>query len=282
MSRWLMAALALVLAASLHGATFTLCSQNTLHLGYSSSNDYKVTQLRNEFATCDLTVLQEVMRRALDPPPPPAPHVPANLPNGALRSVTPAPGLGYTWNVPYTEIIGKTSYKESYSFIVNSNLVIYNQIFFPSPGTANRFARKPAAIILQTGADWTWIVDLHAIWGKSQSQREAEVRDMAKVVDELSKVDFGGTKYNRIIVGGDWNLDANNSAYGPLKTLGFTINPNNKTSLTTKGDPSSPYDHFAWSNTVTVTNPQVIVPANTQNWRKFVSDHMGIRCSVDY
>jgi|GEM_PF-1560439 len=293
MSRWLIAALALVLAASLHGATFTLCSQNTLHLGYSSSHLNKVTQLKNEFTSCDVTLLQEVMRRALDPPPPPAPPpiTPPVLPNGALRSVTPDPGVGFTWNVPFTDIIGKTSYKESYAFIVKSDLTIYRDpvgggfaIYFPLPGTANKFARKPAAIILETGADWTWLVDLHAIFGKRQADREAEVRDMATVADELAKVDFAGKKYDRIIIGGDWNLDANNSAYNGLKngTYGFTVQPNVDSSLTTTGAPSEPYDHFAWSKTVTVTGAALITPVSMPNWRKDVSDHMGIKCTVTY
>lgn len=295
MRRWALAGLAIVFAARLDAQTFKLCSQNTLHLGYSSSDQVKIDALKRFFTTCDVTLLQEVMRRALDPPPlpapPPNPPVPP-LPNGALRAVTPDPGTGFTWNVPFSDILGKTSYKESYSFIVKNTFTIYRnntfQIYFPTtPGLANKFARPPAAILLQTGNagndNWIWLVDYHAIFGKKQSDREAEVRAMAEYAAELKAKDIDTKTYSKIIIGGDWNLDADNGAYAPLKT-GFTIGPNEKSSLTTTGEPSEKYDHFAWSNVANLTvSGARVVPMTAQemkDWRRLVSDHMGIECTV--
>lgn len=292
MRRWGLAAIVLLAAAQLRAATFELCSQNTLHLGYSSSNTTKIKALKDLFTTCDVTLLQEVMRRALDPPPlpapPPTPPVPP-LPNGALRAVTPDPGSGFTWNVPYTDLLGATTYKESYSFIVKSTFTVFrdNTFVYYFPTNPTKWARPPAAILLQTGSagsnNWIWLVDYHAIFGKRQSDRETEVGLMAAYAQALQATNIDGNTYNKVIIGGDWNLDANNAAYNGLKTAGFTVEPNVKTSLTTTGAPSEPYDHFAWANIV-VTGAKVVPMTTTemQNWRKFVSDHMGIRCTVTY
>jgi hypothetical protein len=277
MRRWQTAALALMVAAPLHGATFTLCSQNTLHLGYKSSTKTKVDTLKAEFNQCDITLLQEVMRDALTP-------------TGALRKVTPDPGIGFTWNVPYTEVIGKTTYKESYSFIVKSTFNIATTgkggflIHFPLASLAQKFSRPPASILVQTGTTWTWLTNFHAIFGDYQYERENEVKAMALVADELGKKNVGGQTYSRIIIGGDWNLNAKNSAYDDLvKKRGFTVEPNTQTSLTTTGSPSQPYDHFAWSGGMVVKNTTVITPTTSQTWwRANVSDHMGIKCTVTY
>ena len=307
--RWRIAGVAggLLLAATAQGVdTFKLCSQNTLHLGYSSSNQTKINSLQAEFATCDVTLLQETMRRALDPPP--TSVTPAVLPNGALRAVRPAnvtipppppppivPPTVYTWNIPFSDIIGKTSYKESYATIVLSKFPIFSDptsgqvIFFPSATVAANFSRPPGAILIQTGSTadkWTWLVNYHAIFGKSQRDREDEIKKMNDVATELANMTIGttGLKSTRIIIVGDWNLDATNAAYNNLKTgtYLFQVQPNVDTSLTTTGTPSEPYDHFAWSNSVTVTNPAVITPGNMVTWRNTVSDHMGISCTVDY
>jgi hypothetical protein len=287
----MMAALALVsLAGGARAATFNFCSQNQLHLGYSSSNQNKVDTLRgeytNQFAStaCDVIVLQETMRRAMETGP---------LPQGSLLAVVPLPKVNFIY--PSTGLLGKTSYKESYAFIVDTTKVTVAVdgsnvplIYSPSATVANKFARPPAAIMLKTGngaaGEWTWIVDIHSIWGKSVAERQREAAAMNEFALQLTTTVVDGNTSSRIVIGGDWNLAADNTGFSTMKsgTLAFRVEPNVKTSLTTKGLPSEAYDHFAWSTGVTVSGLRRLDPPNMVTWQKSISDHMAVACQVTH
>ncbi len=248
----------------------TVVSQNTLHLGWGDAvyNDNKKDKLNSIFSQVSVILLQEVMENS---------------------RYDVSPGT-YHWLI--SEKKGCSSYKEHYGFLVNDATAVvlgpgiteYESIY---PIGAKRFIRPPSGILVQEkgSAAQTCYVNFHAIWGKGVSLRRAEAEAMRDAAS------FFMASYNtdRIIIGGDWNLKATHPGFGALLGAGFTIEPNDKSSLKRNGDPSQPYDHFVWKGPASgfsVTGPKVIPSTDYsglsgQNYRNQVSDHLGIEANVE-
>jgi len=257
------------LAAASAAQTYTVQSQNTLHLGYSSTNATKISALKAQFNGFDIILLQEVMRGA---------YV---VDNGTTDIAQVIPAGNYTFRE--TGLLGKSSYKETYVFIFNNATIKFVDNLIDAP--AADFSRPPHAILIQTGTTWTWIVNFHAIWGQPQ-QRATEAGNMNTFANLLANTPVSGQRYTNCVIGGDWNLPANDPGFNALTGNGFTIEPAGLTSLTPAGDDSSSYDHFAYkvpAGNVTVTHAAVIVPATGKaTWRSTVSDHMGVSCTISF
>jgi hypothetical protein len=254
--------------ASAAQTNYTVQSQNTLHLGYSSTNATKIGALKAQFTGFDIILLQEVMRGA---------YV---VDNGTTDIAQVIPAGNYTFR--QTDLLGKSSYKETYVFIFNNATITADNQMFSAP--AADFSRPPHAILIRTGTTWTWIVDFHAIWGQPQ-QRVTEAGNMNTFANALANTPVSGQRYTNCVIGGDWNLPADDAGFNALTGNGFTIEPTGLTSLNPAGNDSSSYDHFAYkvpAGTVTVTNAAVIAPASKATWRSTVSDHMGVSCTISF
>jgi hypothetical protein len=237
-------------------ATFRFVSQNCLHLGWAGFTPTKEATLTTNFGTAQVVVLQEVMAAT------------------AMGTVTP---IG-TYTALVSPLKGNAGYQEIYGFLVDSFFqpsAVYNY-----PDTNSDFMRPPSAVLLQPGGgnQSTWVVNYHAIWGKSSSVRRAEVSKIGNTVTWFTAQT--NPSVNRVIIGGDWNLNGTNAAFGTITGMGYTIAPNVKTSLGKNGTFSQPYDHCVYNVAVTGTGLMPFVSGPW--WRTNVSDHLGIYCDVTY
>jgi hypothetical protein len=262
----------LLLAGTAHGQSFSLASLNCLHLGWGKQTyqQNKATILGNVFGQYDVIILQEVMARA------------------DVGSVTP----GSHYNI-VTATQGPGSYKEAYAFLLRTTIPVAPLNTYFTTNVAG-FSRPPAGVLVGAGGQCTWVVDYHAVFGSSIGVRRAEVANMQQVYQSFQGTTVNGSTCNRVVIGGDWNLAANDQVFQNLYAHGWLINvqPNTQTSLKRNGTLSQPYDHFLWDTAVTgvggaqlVTNAQVIPvptpPGSGQGWRNQVSDHLGISCNVN-
>lgn len=258
----LFAAAAFAFSVTAFAAQYELQSQNTLHLGYASTDAAKIAALKGQFTNYDVILMQEVMAGAYI----------VTLGTNDIEKVLPAGTYGYRSSA----LLGKNSYKESYVFIYRNSLTFNATTYAP---VGLDFARPPRALLLQTGASWTWIVNFHAIWGSSPAQRTGEAQEMSTFIGQLQNTTVSGHKYDDVVVGGDWNLTAADVA--AEMPAGFSVAPTGLTSLTRDGTRSSSYDHFAYN--CDVQNARVLVnPPNPVVWRTNVSDHLGVACELHY
>jgi hypothetical protein len=135
--------------------------------------------------------------------------------------------------------------------------------------------------------EYVWFIDFHAIWGKSASLRKAEATAMADVYKYFAALKVNGITSDKIVMGGDWNLGANDSGFDALKRLNTNsveVTPNMKTSLTKAGQPSEAYDHFVAEKKTLSSCELTPIPLSKPGkwWRDNVSDHRGVRCKYTY
>jgi len=226
-------------------ADILLVSQNTLHLGWGNQN-YQAG--KNAFIQTlaswpnvgvpQVTMLQEVMAQA---------NQNAIQPAGAV--------------VHFGNLKGAGRYQERYGLVALNNpqrhlhLLCY---FDTTPLVSTGFAmsRPPDATLIGDSSNnqqrVAWILNFHAIFGRTVAGRQAEVREIGRIIARLSAMvppGCPGTTPNVVAVG-DWNLPANDPAFQALgQNAGFAqlnVSPNVATSLNAQGVPSSPYDHFVW------------------------------------
>lgn len=249
-------------AGGAQAQSFTLLSQNTLHLGWGLAKPYASTKHSNikaQIGNSDVALLQEVMK------------------DDTATMALVKPG-GWAVQVSHT-MRGYGWYRETYAIFYNPAKVTVSDAD-DYPDTAHDFSRKPYAAQIQvTGyTNKVWVVDFHAIWGKRVGQRRAEAAAMTKVIDWLLAKHLS----TKIVIGGDWNLPTGDSGFNALKGRTYTIEPNDASTINTVGGRSSAYDHFASSSGLTVADEEVIDPltGSESSWRDNVSDHLGVSCTV--
>lgn len=259
----LLLALAAILAKpSPAAAQFTLGSFNTLHLGQGGAayQTNKEGILRTLFAGLDVVMLQEVMAQA------------------NLANVTP-PGTHFFLATP---VQGPTTYKEAYAFLVRNTLTAATPAVITGVGG---YARPPAGVLINQNGTTTWVIDYHAVYGRSITARRNEVSRWPAVYQGFQALVVGGAQHPRAVMGGDWNLGATDPAFTGVNPGPFLVQPTTRTSLKRNGGLSQPYDHFLWDPTVVpVAAPQVVAPPNPPGtllgWRQQISDHLGIAALV--
>jgi hypothetical protein len=263
------AAIAALVAAALATATpaiadVKLASLNTLHLGQGSTayQDNKQQILAQLFSTFDVIVLQEVMAQA------------------DLAQVTPGSHFFVT-----TPLQGPGTYKEAYAFLVRTGLAVASGAALITPVAG--YSRPPAGILVGDAGVWTWIIDYHAVYGRTIGVRRAEVSRTRAVYQGFQATAVNGQTFARAVMAGDWNLGAQDRAFQDLARGGWplAVQPMSRTSLKRNGGLSQPYDHFVWDTTaLSLGNTQVIAvpnpPGSQLGWRQQVSDHLGISTLV--
>ena len=267
------ALLACALAA--RAATLEVYSQNTLHLGWgkpvyqTNKNDYIKNKLVAT-ASYDVALLQEVMPKL-----------------GGLSTIWPNSPVG-KYYVNESKAFGKSSYRETYGVLVNNRL---GNVVLPVSGstmtcsTSNAISRPPCGVLLKIGLVGTWFLDYHAMFG-SVANRKAEVGKIGAVVQAFQQTSVSGTKYARVVVGGDWNFPKADLAK-ILALGGTTLAPDTETSLNPKGVLSSRYDHFWCTAGMTCSGATAITappaPYSTlPSYRTNVSDHVAVKITVAY
>lgn len=299
---WFRRVLLIATAAMLPSAAsadILVVSQNTLHLGWGNQN-YQAG--KNAFIQAlsnwpnaglpQVTMLQEVMAQA--------------NPN----AIQPAGGA-----VQFGNLKGANPrYQERYGLVSVNNLQRHLHILCyvdtaPLVSAGVAMSRPPDATLVGDSSNnrqrAAWILNFHAIFGRAIAARQAEVREIGRIVARLTAaVPAGcpGTTPNVVIVG-DWNLPATDPAFRDLGLYaGFAqlnVSPNVATSLNAQGVPSSAYDHFVWDSarvqvaganlaaqnacaTQIAIAAGVLNAASLLNFRQNCSDHLGLAAVVRF
>jgi endonuclease/exonuclease/phosphatase family metal-dependent hydrolase len=279
---WLALAAA-VLPAAAAAQSFDLLTQNVLRFGHGSRLLNQCNAITAVSANVDIIVLQEVMTDGY-------PCLAAN--NSKNVNVPIPPDFGYATSAAK----GRSSYREYYGVLYRTNVRNDMQIVKLADddnlSTTATFMRPPYAVQFEvkdtksSKACKVWITDLHSIFGKKLSERQEEAAAMRAVYLGLMAKNTGA-----VIVAGDWNLPADDTdGFTWVANNNAAIQPNVLTSLTATGVPSSAYDHaINTHNTVTAPSIKITHPSNgwtyfgtgtMADWRKDVSDHMGVMAKV--
>ncbi|MEP9358776.1 endonuclease/exonuclease/phosphatase family protein [Sphingomonas sp. KR3-1] len=272
-----------LLPAAATAQSFTILSQNMLRFGHGSRLLAQCNAITTASATVDIIVLQEVMQ----------PGYPCLTANNKKGVNVPIPtNFAYVTSAAK----GRSSYVEYYGILYRTNTRNNMQITLSGSddtlSTTKTFMRPPFGALFQVTnttnakACSVWVVDIHSIFGKVASDRQYEATQMKTVYQNLM-----AKKTGSVIVAGDWNLAATDSGFSWVATNNASIQPNVLTSLTATGAPSSAYDHAV--NTLNSTTPPSVTISQTTsgswvymggmtgaNWRKNISDHMGVIADV--
>jgi endonuclease/exonuclease/phosphatase family metal-dependent hydrolase len=264
-------------AGPARGQDFSIYTQNLLHFGQGSHGPAKCQALADAVAAgVDIILVQELMTQAYPCP---------ALPNG------------FQWQSygPY----GTASYREYYGYLWRTGPTRFGTQVQALLGAeqyapANAFMRPPVAVQFRvTRANSpavrnVWLVNFHAVWGRTVGGRRAEAGAMGNFYTALRQ-----QAAIPVIVGGDWNLRAANArgavdpGFNWLGAAGASILPNDPTTLTAGGRPSSAYDHYVYTSaipgqSVALGNVTINPSQNLLYWRQNVSDHRGVAAEVTF
>lgn len=263
------------LVVSVNAADLTVGSLNALHLGWGAppATQNKCEQIKGLMSKADMLFLQESM----------SPSVPCTELGNDIASVCSA-------------MKGDSTYKEAYCFVYDTRKItpVASQ-----DAPADSFSRPPYAILAKVKSGpsdrYVWFANIHAVFGRSPKLRQEEASAAGAFFTRLTTTTDGTIAIPpqgfAVVIGGDWNLGVTNDKgiYQPgfewadpqaHSVLAPSACPkNDATSLTAKGDPSSPYDHLIITGVSLVGDDNCYLTMNSlsgANWRKNVSDHMAI------
>lgn len=182
--------------------------------------------------------------------------------------------------------VGTAEYKEYYAYLYKKDKVkfIKSEGFYPDVN--DDFIREPyGATFKIDNFDFTYVL-IHSIYGKKVSQRQFEASKILNVYNYFQNLD---SIENDILIGGDFNLAANDSAFENLlnhkDNIIFALDPSIKTTIGTKGFANS-YDNIFLSKKFTTefkgrSGALDITKEDYIKTRKEVSDHLPIFIIVD-
>ncbi|MGL5645574.1 endonuclease/exonuclease/phosphatase family protein [Cetobacterium sp.] len=182
--------------------------------------------------------------------------------------------------------VGTDEYKEYYAFLYKKNKVnfIKSEGFYPDEN--DDFIREPyGATFKINNFDFTYVL-IHSIYGKKISQRQFEAKQLLNVYNYFQNLN---PNENDILIGGDFNLPANDSAFEDIfnhdDNIIYTLDPSIKTTVGTKGFANS-YDNIFISKKYTQefkgqSGALDITRGDFIKTRKEVSDHLPIFIVVD-
>lgn len=176
----------------------------------------------------DIIAVQEVMD----------PHEPARMVQ-RLEQLT-----GEPWQEMTSHLIGRSTYREAYSFIWRKSAVEYLDGAVVYLDNRDVFAREPFSARFRsrnTGTTFA-ISNIHVLYGSSISDRLPEIEALASYWDWLDEV-YPDTPR---IIAGDFNLDPNHQGWGPLLSRGAipAITQGATTLSPTDGRYANLYDNF--------------------------------------
>ena len=182
--------------------------------------------------------------------------------------------------------VGTDEYKEYYAFLYKKDKVIFIKSDGFYPDENDDFIREPyGATFKINNFDFTYVL-IHSIYGKKVSQRQFEARKIIDVYDYFQNLD---PIENDILIGGDFNLPANDSAFELLldhkDNIIYSLDPSIKTTIGTKGFANA-YDNIFLSKKYTqefkgTSGALDITKGDFIKTRKEVSDHLPIFIVVD-
>ncbi|MDX8335491.1 endonuclease/exonuclease/phosphatase family protein [Cetobacterium sp. C33] len=182
--------------------------------------------------------------------------------------------------------VGTDEYKEYYAFLYKKDKVkfIKSEGFYPDE--KDEFIREPyGATFKINNFDFTFVL-IHSIYGKKVSQRQYEASKIIDVYNYFQNLD---PNESDILIGGDFNLPANDSSFENLLShkdeIIYSLDPSIKTTIGTKGFANS-YDNIFLSKKYTQefkgnSGALDITRNDFIKTRKEVSDHLPIFIVVD-
>ncbi|MGL5088592.1 MAG: endonuclease/exonuclease/phosphatase family protein [Cetobacterium sp.] len=186
------------------------------------------------------------------------------------------------WGYKISEYpVGTDQYKEYYAFLYKKEKVsfIKSEGFYPDDN--DDFIREPyGATFKINNFDFTYVL-MHSIYGKKVSQRQFEADKLVNVYDYFQDLN---PSENDILIGGDFNLAANDSAFEKIlnhkDNIIYSLDPSIKTTIGTKGFANS-YDNIFLSKKYTgefngKSGALDITRGDYIKTRKEVSDHLPI------
>ncbi|MGL6065998.1 MAG: endonuclease/exonuclease/phosphatase family protein [Cetobacterium sp.] len=186
------------------------------------------------------------------------------------------------WGYEISEYpVGTDQYKEYYAFLYKKEKVsfIKSEGFYPD--NKDDFIREPyAATFKINNFDFTYVL-IHSIYGKKVSQRQFEANKLIDVYNHFQNLD---AVENDILIGGDFNLPANDSAFEKLlnhkDNIIYSLDPSIKTTIGTTRFANS-YDNIFLSKKYTKeflgkSGALDITRGDYIKTRKEVSDHLPI------
>lgn len=193
---------------------------------------------------------------------------------------------GIDWNYHMTSYpVGTKKYKEHYAYVFRTDRVQFLKSRGYFKDRQNDFIREPYGADFKIGnMDFTFVL-LHAIYGDKKSLRVAEANSLRKVYDYFQNMD---EKENDIIIGGDFNLSVRDQGFKNLLShddnIIYTISPNLKTTIGTKGL-ANQYDNIFLSKyTKEFTGNSGVLDFTNKNYKKVrveISDHLPVFIEVD-
>ncbi len=238
-----------------------LASFNILRLGEKEKNYEVLAEIISNF---DVIALQEVMNEKG-----------VKRLKGHLEKHT-----GEKWKYVMSETsVGSEGYREHYAFIYRIRKIQDTKVIgFYEEENENDFMREPYGIYFKSrNFDFVYVT-AHSIFGDTEKQRLIEATNYLKVYRYFSIK----TGENDIIMAGDFNVPADNTAFENLKeeNVSYLLEPKeNPTTISSKGTVSS-YDNFFINKERTAEysgRAGVFNFAKDNNYdiiKKYISDHL--------
>lgn len=182
--------------------------------------------------------------------------------------------------------VGTETYKEYYAYLYKKDKVkfVKSEGFYLD--SKNDFIREPfGATFKIENFDFTFVL-LHSIYGKKVTQRQYEASKLVDVYSYFKKITPDGRS---VIIGGDFNLPANDSSFSPILNhkddIIYALDTSIKTTIGTKGFANS-YDNFFLSKKYThnfkgKSGAIDITKGDYIKTRKEISDHIPVFIVVD-
>lgn len=189
-----------------------VASWNIRHLGWDNGKDYHaVGQVAAYF---DLIAVQEVMTE-----------------EGIERLRRKlAERTGESWAALTSHSIGRTTYREMYSFLWRESAVEYVDGALVYLDRDNVFAREPFSARFRTSDGFRFVLaNIHAIYGENVAERQAEARALRDYWDFLSE----SFPDDVVFIAGDFNLAPTNPAWAPLMEVATPLITEGNTTIST-------------------------------------------------
>lgn len=186
---------------------------------------------------------------------------------------------------PYST--GTEKYQEFYAFIWKTDEVKFldNLGFYDDP--QNIFVRSPFGASFKINNFDFYFILAHSIYGRKKSLREREAFYFNNVYNYFQNL---SESENDVIMGGDFNLSANNKSFEPLTkknadSVIFAVDPTISTTIGTKGF-ANPYDNIFLSKKYTdeftgVSGVYDFTEGKYEYSREWISDHLPVFITID-